>query len=101
MIWNRKQAREALAFSFKGVINNAPDPDYWAADHVLEVLAKLPVEITDEMVDRAADVAYGVYHPATQPRFTGKERAWRGPIETNPMRRAIRAALESALEMYE
>jgi hypothetical protein len=56
-------------------------------------VVSLPREITDEILDRAADVAYGVYHPSTAPSITGRERAWRGPVQTNPMRRAVRAAI--------
>lgn len=51
--------------------------------------------ITDEIEDKAADIAYGVYHPSVHPNITGKVRAWRGPVETNPMRRAVRAALQA------
>lgn len=54
--------------------------------------------LTDEELALAADVAYGVYYPATSPKITGKERAWRGPVETNPMRRPVVAAFAAVAE---
>ncbi len=51
--------------------------------------------LTEEQLNRAADVAYGMYYPQTNPVLTGKARAWAGPPETNPLRRAVRAAFEA------
>lgn len=42
----------------------------------------------------AADVAYGTFYPATNTKITGKERAWKGDPEANPMMRPLRAALQ-------
>jgi hypothetical protein len=55
----------------------------------------------ERALDKAADVAYGTWYSYTDPKFTGKATAWKGEPATNPLRRAVRLAIETYLAEIE
>lgn len=58
-------------------------------------------ELDPGALDRAADVAYGKWYSYTDPKFTGKARAWKGDPDDNPLRRPVRFAIEAYLDALE